>query len=169
LIADNGDIQCWRNGGQGDAPTSAYSGYWQDLGTVFTGKGLGDITGVRFVDINGDFRSDWLWVDDTGKVTTYINNRGTGKGSLVPDWVSAGVTHAGMGVAGARDRVKFGNVYASNGADYLYVESVESASNTSVYDNYAHVWKNTGYGGTTLKGTILSLGIWHWHPFVDHQ
>ncbi|GAM34923.1 hypothetical protein TCE0_015r02825 [Talaromyces pinophilus] len=152
LIANNGDIQCWRNGGQGYAPTSTYGGYWQDLGIVFTGKGLGDIAGVRFVDINGDFRSDWLWLDDTGKVTTYINNRGTGKGSLAPDWVSAGVTHAGMGVAGARDRVKFGNVYAGNGADYLYVETVESASNASVSDNYAHVWKNTGYGGTTLKG-----------------
>ncbi|KAL3708913.1 hypothetical protein TMatcc_002701 [Talaromyces marneffei ATCC 18224] len=153
LIAENGDIHCWRNGGQGDAPTSSYGGYWQDLGTVFMGKGLGDINGVRLVDINGDFRSDWLWVDDTGKVTTYINNRGTGKGSLVPDWVSVGVTHAGMGVAGARDRVKFGNVYAGNGADYLYVDSVvESASNASIYDNYAHVWKNTGYGGTALKG-----------------
>ena len=114
---------------------------------------MGDIAGVRFVDVNGDFRSDWLWVDDTGQVTTYINNRGTGKGSLVPDWVSAGVTHAGIGVAGARDRVKFGNVYAGNGADYLYVETVDSASNSSVSDSYAHVWKNTGYGGTTLKGT----------------
>jgi hypothetical protein len=68
---------------------------------------MGDINGVRLVDINGDFRADWLWLDGTGEVTTYINNRGTGKGSLVPDWQRIGVTHAGMGVAGARDRIRF--------------------------------------------------------------
>ncbi len=90
-----------------------------------------------------------------------------GKGSLAPDWVSAGVTHAGMGVAGARDRVKFGNMYAGNGADYLYVETVESASNASVSDNYAHVWKNTGYGGTTLKGTAPFT--WCWTTYVDYE
>jgi hypothetical protein len=28
--------------------------YWQPLGKRFTGKGMGDIRGVRFEDINGD-------------------------------------------------------------------------------------------------------------------
>lgn len=55
VIADNGDIHAWRNGGQGDAPD-----YWQDLGIVFTGKGEGDINGVRFVDLNGDVSMDFL-------------------------------------------------------------------------------------------------------------
>jgi hypothetical protein len=50
LIADNGDITCWRNGGAGRTPT------WQDMGIVFTGKNKGNIDGVRFVDINGDVR-----------------------------------------------------------------------------------------------------------------
>jgi hypothetical protein len=118
---------------------------------------MGDITGVRFVVINGDFRSDWLWLDETGQVTTYINNRGTGKGSLAPDWVSVGVTHAGMQVDGAKDRVKFGNVYPGNdnGADYVYIEFQQLGSSTGaepVYDHYLHVWKNTGSGGTKLKG-----------------
>ncbi|GAB1314670.1 hypothetical protein MFIFM68171_04880 [Madurella fahalii] len=48
-IADNGDVSCWRNGGQG-----SLSDYWQALGVVFTGKGMGDVDGVRFADINGD-------------------------------------------------------------------------------------------------------------------
>ncbi|KAL4934909.1 hypothetical protein BDV06DRAFT_229313 [Aspergillus oleicola] len=157
LIAGNGDIQCWRNGGQREAPTSPYGSYWQDLGTVFTGKGMGDITGVRLVDINGDFRSDWLWLDETGKVTTYINNRGTGKGSLAPDWVSVGVTHAGMQVKGAKDRVKFGRVYTADrkGADYVYIKSQQLGPSTGgapLYDHYLYVWKNTGSGGTRLKG-----------------
>ncbi|GMF81315.1 unnamed protein product [Aspergillus oryzae] len=149
LVKGNGDIQCWRNGGQKDAPTKEFNGYWQDLGTVFTGKGMGDIAGVRLVDINGDFRSDWLWLDDEGKVTTYINQRGTGKGSLAPDWRRIGVTHAGMGVKGARDRIKFGQVYPHGGADYVYVESLENGKS---YNHHTAVWKNIGKGGTTLKG-----------------
>jgi hypothetical protein len=28
--------------------------YWQPLGKRFSGKGMGDIRGVRFEDINGD-------------------------------------------------------------------------------------------------------------------
>ncbi|OJJ35887.1 hypothetical protein ASPWEDRAFT_41117 [Aspergillus wentii DTO 134E9] len=153
LIHGNGDIRCWRNGGQGDAPTTKNNGYWQDLGIVFTGKGMGDISGVQLIDINGDFRSDWLWMDDTGKVTTYINNRGTGKGSLVPDWRSVGVTHAGMNVKGAKDNIKFGQVYAGNGADYVWFETVEAAGGDGeTDDHYAHAWKNTGKGGAHLKG-----------------
>ena len=49
VIADNGDISCWRNGGQGRMPD-----YWQPLGVVFTSKGMGDVNGVRFYDLNGD-------------------------------------------------------------------------------------------------------------------
>ncbi|KAJ5801621.1 uncharacterized protein N7518_003689 [Penicillium psychrosexuale] len=158
LIQPDGDIQCWRNGGQNEAPTTEYGGYWQDLGIVFTGKNMGNITGVRLVDLNGDFRSDWLWMDDEGKVTTYINNRGTGKNSLVPDWVSAGVTHAGMGVEGAKERIKFGLVYggSTKGADYVYIESVQTSPSTGgaapIYNHYTHVWKNVGSGGRYLKG-----------------
>jgi hypothetical protein len=48
-IADNGDITCWRNWGYGDFPVG-----WNPLGVVFTGKGMGDVDGVRFADINGD-------------------------------------------------------------------------------------------------------------------
>ncbi|KAE8145759.1 hypothetical protein BDV25DRAFT_144353 [Aspergillus avenaceus] len=147
LAKGNGDIQCWRNGGQKDAPTSEYQGYWQNLGTVFTGKGMGDLRGVRFVDINGDFRSDWVWVSDTGEVTTYINNRGTGK-SLKPEWRAAGVTHPGMGKKGTRDRVKFGKVYAHGGADYVVIETKKDGKN---YKHNTHAFKNTGHGGTQLK------------------
>jgi hypothetical protein len=50
-IADDGDISCWRNGGQGDE-----ADYWQALGVVFTGKNKGDIDGVMFADLNGDVR-----------------------------------------------------------------------------------------------------------------
>ncbi len=52
VIAGNGDIYCWRNGGVGDT-----ADYWQDLGQgqpVFTGKGMGNMDGVQLVDLNGE-------------------------------------------------------------------------------------------------------------------
>jgi hypothetical protein len=52
VIAGNGNIDCWRNGGLGDN-----AAYWQDFGQgkpVFTGKDMGNIDGVYLVDINGE-------------------------------------------------------------------------------------------------------------------
>jgi hypothetical protein len=55
LIGDDGFTRCWRNGGFSDGPA-----YWEYLGIVFTPKGKGDIRGTRFIDLNGDGRSDWI-------------------------------------------------------------------------------------------------------------
>ncbi|KAM7185430.1 hypothetical protein V8F20_011802 [Naviculisporaceae sp. PSN 640] len=147
VVAGSGDIYCWRNGGVGEKPA-----YWQDLGQgrpVFTGKGMGNIDGVRLVDINGDSRADWLWLDDTGKVTTYINQRGAEKG-MVPFWDEAGVTHGGMGVAGARSQIRFARIYGSGRADYVYIKCL--TLNNTRCDYEVDVWRNTGSGGAHQKG-----------------
>jgi len=144
-IASNGDIQCWRNGGTGNYPTTP----WEDMGIVFTGKNKGDIRGVRFVDINGDGRSDWLWIDDTGAVDTYINNRDMPKGSIKPNWRDAGRTHQGMQTAGARKNIHFARIGNSERKDYLWVQRQEDES---TYQNYVLWWRNDGGGGTQLKG-----------------
>ncbi|PVH96898.1 carbohydrate esterase family 3 protein, partial [Periconia macrospinosa] len=142
---DGGNIRCWRNGGIGDTPA-----YWQDLGVVFTGKGMGDIGGTRFVvDINGDGRSDWLWVDNTGKVTTYINQRGYDK-SLVPLWLEAGVTHQGMGSTVGREKIHFGRLYGSGRRDYAHRVAADLGSDVWQYG--MEVYKNTGVGGKHQKG-----------------
>jgi hypothetical protein len=50
LVLGNGDIYCWRNGGDmGDV-----SNYWERMYKVFTGKDKGNIAGVHLVNINGD-------------------------------------------------------------------------------------------------------------------
>lgn len=62
-------------------------------------------------------RADWLWMDENGQVTTYINQRGNDK-SLKPSWLSAGVTHGGMGTKGrGRQYVFFGRLYDSGRQD----------------------------------------------------
>ncbi|KAI3398912.1 hypothetical protein diail_8235 [Diaporthe ilicicola] len=137
---DNGDIQCWRNGGRADT-----ADLWQDMGVVFTGKNMGDLNGIRFGDINGDGRGDWLWLNDQGATWTWTNSRGCVKGSegqgLTPTWRAgenrangAGPTHIGLGFAGARSGIHFakafGNPQAYNllpGRDYVWIEHTASA------------------------------------------
>ncbi|CAM1501215.1 Fc.00g103770.m01.CDS01 [Cosmosporella sp. VM-42] len=86
-IADNGEIQCWMNEGQKDMPE-----HWQDLGIRFTGKGMSDLSGVRFEDANGDGRDDWIWVSEIGAVNTWTKFQGCMKGQEC--------TSDGLGVPG---------------------------------------------------------------------
>lgn len=158
VLEDSGNIKCWRNGGVGDMPE-----YWQALGTVFTGKGMGDVNGVRFYDINGDGRDDWLWMDGTGKTHTWVNNRGCETGregqGLTPNWraASSNPTHQGLNIAGIRDQIHFANVYDSPAAfsmlargDYVRIEP-KGKDPTGYYQYDFSVWQNQGGGGSKLK------------------
>ncbi|KAI0517890.1 carbohydrate esterase family 3 protein [Xylaria bambusicola] len=135
VINDDGSLHCWRNAGI----LSDSAAYWQDLGIVFrTSQTLPDISMMRFVDINGDFRSDVLWVDETGQVRTWINQRGTSK-SLVPYWNYAGITHEGMHEnVGGQQNIMFARVWSNRPND--------------IWSISARAWKNLGNGGTTQKG-----------------
>ncbi|KFY68955.1 hypothetical protein V496_00654 [Pseudogymnoascus sp. VKM F-4515 (FW-2607)] len=159
IIDDGGNVRAWRNSGTADIPS------WQPLGLRFTAKNMGDMRGVRFEDINGDGRDDWLWVSDTGATTTWTNSRSCQKGKagdgLNVAWrqgfwngASSGPTHAGAGATG-RDRIHFARIYgeASFGllpkADYVYLQMTKQTDGRFKFD--MKVWKNTGGGSTKLK------------------
>ncbi|RFN46103.1 integrin alpha n-terminal [Fusarium flagelliforme] len=159
IIDDRGNVHAWRNSGTSDTPS------WQPLGLRFTAKGMGDQQGVRFEDINGDGRDDWLWVDDKGATTTWINSRSCKKGKLGDGlnvawrqgfWkgASSGPTHAGAG-ADNRNRIHFARIYgeAQFGllpkADYVYLQSTKQSDGRFKFE--MKVWKNTGSGSTKLK------------------
>ncbi|KAL5362439.1 hypothetical protein BJX96DRAFT_177152 [Aspergillus floccosus] len=165
VLADNGDITCWRNGWIEDVPK-----YWQPLGKRFTGKGMGDINGVRFEDINGDGRDDWPWLNEVGQTTTWTNSRSCHKGQegdgLNVAWrqgvakgQSAGPTHYGMsgfGDKGLRDRVHFARIYGEpqdfgllGRQDYVFMEHTEEDTGKRRFD--MHVWKNVGSGATKIR------------------
>jgi hypothetical protein len=148
VTADNGDISCWRNGGTTeDMPT-----FWQETGVIFTGKGMGDIRGTRFVDINGDHRSDWIWLhDDTGETRIFTNSRGRFMG-LKPFWKESAKHHAGTGDADARLRIRFPKLFAratGSRADYVRIRVEKDGKN---YQHFFDVWENLGTGGTRMKG-----------------
>lgn len=66
-------------------------------------------------------------MDKTGKVTTYINQRGDDKG-MIPRWLPAGQTHQGMGedIGENREHVTFGRIFGDNGrADVSTADSTK--------------------------------------------
>ncbi|KAF2112802.1 hypothetical protein BDV96DRAFT_497426 [Lophiotrema nucula] len=155
-IDDKGDIYCWRNAGVGDAPTEQYGGYWQSIevgAPTFDAKGQPGIEGVRLIDINGDGRSDWVYVYEDGSTRIFINQRGTHKNTTIhglkPAWIEASAAHKGF--AGLpdidRDHVKFGRIYASGRADYIRIVDRDTP-----YQYDFEFYRNTGSGGTKLKG-----------------
>lgn len=144
LVRSDASVVCSRNGGQGDKY------FWQGFstasglrGVVFDKKNGVDKSGVRFGDLNGDFRSDFLYVGDKGEVDTWINSRGWGAG-IVPAWRNHGTTHGGLDTAGIRTQIKFGRIYGSGRLDYIYLKEQDTH-----YD--VLVWENTGSGGTRRK------------------
>ncbi|KAK3947731.1 carbohydrate esterase [Pseudoneurospora amorphoporcata] len=128
----SGDIYCWRNGGVGDTPTEADGGYWQGLPTFYAQNESEGVDGVRLVDINGDHRSDWVYVYKDGSTKIFINQRGTfdedGKG-LRPHWVRATTEHPAVEHVTTPKQVMFGRVEGT-------------------FDEYP----NHGSGGTKRKG-----------------
>ena len=73
VVSGGGNIICTRNGGSGDAPIAKYGGFWQDFsegGADFTEsfptQNKGNMAGINLVDLNGDFKADWLYMDNGG-------------------------------------------------------------------------------------------------------
>ncbi|KAF2115103.1 SGNH hydrolase-type esterase domain-containing protein [Lophiotrema nucula] len=154
-----GSFGCWRNGGVGDAPS-----YWQGIaqggGATFDGKGTPDTYGTRLVDINGDFKADWVYVYPDGHTRIFVNQRGTkadGPG-IKPVWRESSGAHPAP-VRGDsplnRDFIKFGRVWATGKADYIRVHESSAPVGSFPYNVYNYtfeVWQNTGIGGTKLRG-----------------
>ncbi|KAL6230177.1 hypothetical protein BDW75DRAFT_248901 [Aspergillus navahoensis] len=144
VLEKNGDMSCWRNRWIDDIPK-----YWQPLRKCFTGKGMGNLSGVRLEDINSDGRADWLWVDDDGATTAYTNSRSCNTGKegdgLNVVWrqgfqkgASSGPTHPGIEGQDdpVRDNIHFARIFGSS-------------QDFGMYDFF--VFKNVGSSATKIK------------------
>ncbi|RSM12379.1 hypothetical protein CEP52_002563 [Fusarium oligoseptatum] len=161
-LSDNGDVYVWRNGWIDDMP-----GYWQALGKRFEGKGMGNLEGTRFEDLNGDGRDDWIWVGDKGEAHTWTNSRSCGVGKegdgLKVAWrpgyykgKTSGPTHTGGFASGIRNRIHFARIYGEpqdfgllGRLDYVYMEHTKGSNGKHTFR--MRVWKNKGYGATKPK------------------
>ncbi|RSL43787.1 hypothetical protein CEP54_014936 [Fusarium duplospermum] len=157
-LSDNGDVYVWRNGWINDMPE-----YWQALGKRFEGKGMGNLAGTRFEDLNGDGRDDWIW----GEAHTWTNSRSCGVGKegdgLKVAWrpgyfkgKTSGPTHTGGFASGIRNRIHFARIYGEpqdfgrlGRLDYVYMEHTKGSNGKHTFR--MRVWKNKGYGATKPK------------------
>ncbi|MGW2598009.1 FG-GAP-like repeat-containing protein [Streptomyces klenkii] len=123
VLEDNGAVHAWLN------KSKDRKDDWSDAGIIATGTGA-PASQVRFADVNGDGRTDYLVVDDKGGVRAYLNNFPKAK----DDWISRGVIATGTGAPGSK--IRFADINGDRKADYLVVED-----NGSV-----HAWLNKSDG-----------------------
>jgi len=119
-----------------------------------TALGIGqDGAGVQFADLNGDGRAEYLYVDESGAVTVYLNGGGKDNGP------NAGVifwdlqTQSAGAIGGVRNETVFADTNGDGRADYLEV----SRTDGSVYE-----WLNGGGKDTGPNAAVIT-----WRRVVD--
>jgi len=111
-----GGVTAYLNGG---ANSEASLGWlWIPAGKIASGIGPG--SEVRFADIDGDGKADYLVVDKaTGSVTEYLNGGPNSVASGGWVWIDQGKIASGVGAAG--QSIVFGAVSSRGRADYLVI------------------------------------------------
>nr|WTA65562.1 FG-GAP-like repeat-containing protein [Micromonospora sp. NBC_00855] len=110
-IRADGTVAAWTNrltqgGGYG----------WDYAGQITAGVTPGRER-VRFADVDGDGKDDYLVIDDVGGVKAWINNYAPDRGFV---WDYAGVIAAGVGAA--KERVRFADMNGDRKDDYVVVD-----------------------------------------------
>jgi lysophospholipase L1-like esterase len=118
----DGSVQAYLNGGP-----DAFGGdwLWFPQGTIATGVGADPATTtLRFADINGDGRADYLVVNNiTGAVQAWLNGGPNPSGGWI--WYPQGQITAGLGStpSGQIHNVIFADINGDGRADYLLVQA----------------------------------------------
>jgi FG-GAP-like repeat len=139
-LGGTGSLTGYLNTGQGFGNKPV----WEFMGQI--AGGIGDRAGVHLVDLNGDGRVDYLWLDSKGAATAYINYRGHAAG-MAPNWIPAGVIATGVGTS--RDNITFGDLNGDGKSDYIFKHYATGALD---------VWLNQGNGGTFVTADGLRFG-----------
>lgn len=117
VIDKQGVVDAWRN--EGKLPDGTWG--WFHLGVIATGIGEpGD--SIRFADLNGDGRDDYLAVLPDGAVRMYLN------GGYVNDkfvWIDYKQIASGIGAPGGN--IQFADINGDGLDDYLAVDPTTGA------------------------------------------
>ncbi len=131
--SNTGALQAWLNGGPGCGGWC-----WYPQGTIATGVGAPG-SQIRFADINGDGRADYVNLQPNGAMDVWVNG---GAGCGVWCWYPKGTIATGVGDPGSH--IRLADINGDGEADYIDV-----ADNSS-----ANLWLNGGPG----------CGNWCWYP-----
>ena len=120
-------------------------------------SGVGPGAGVRFADISGNGKADYLFVDDTGRVALYQNGGPDSKGGWLwigPKQIATGVPHA------TQSNVFFPDLNGDGRADYVVVGEkgeVDMWLNVGSPSSYDITWIQSGQIATGLGTPNVSL------------
>ncbi|WP_033288889.1 FG-GAP-like repeat-containing protein [Amycolatopsis jejuensis] len=135
LIAPNGVVTAYLNrGGDGH-------GGWLGRGQVAGGTTT-DANSVRFADLDGDARADYVTIAPSGAVNAFFNRGGDEEGG----WQSMG--QVATGVTTDSSAVALADFTGGGNADYLLLDKSTNAA--SVYS-----WEGgDGHGSWNYRGTV---------------
>ncbi|MET9416171.1 FG-GAP-like repeat-containing protein [Streptomyces klenkii] len=111
VVQSNGAVDAWRNNNIGDS-----AGGWSGYGRIAGGVGAPG-RNIRFADINGDGKADYLAVSDNGAVDAWINKS---SGSTHDNWSSWGRIAGGVGAPGRN--IRFADINGDGKADFVTVD-----------------------------------------------
>jgi lysophospholipase L1-like esterase len=133
VLAPNGALSLWTNSG-GDG-----AGGWIGRGQVATGVGA-PASEIRFADLDGDHRVDYLVLAANGSINAWTNNGGDGAGG----WIGRGEIATGTGAPASE--VQLANFTCDGRADYLVVAPSNGAVDAWINNNAATTSSWTGRG-----------------------
>ncbi|MGW7312564.1 GDSL-type esterase/lipase family protein [Streptomyces sp. NPDC054865] len=140
VLSPNGAVRALINNTRTDGTLK-----WDDYGTIASGSALWTAEDVRFADVGGDARADYLIVEDNGAVRSFINQGGDGRGG----WGKVSTLATGSASWNAT-QVRFADVGGDHRADYLIL--ADNGALTAYFNE-------TNEAGTTKwsnQGTIAS-------------
>ncbi|KAK4985019.1 hypothetical protein LTR50_006239 [Elasticomyces elasticus] len=106
----------------------------QKVGLTCAAMSVGNISAVRFADLNGDGRAEYLWVSEEGHVTGFLNLGPPDQGPHAAnvDWCLPQEVAGGVG--GRRHEIQFADMNGDGRAEYLWVHA----------DGSVYCWLNSG-------------------------
>jgi hypothetical protein len=137
VIEDSGVVNVYLNRG-------GSRGSWELRSKVALGL-TSDRSKVRFADFDGDGKTDYLHIEDSGAINAYLNRGGDGAGA----WEVRG--KVALGVTSDRNKVRFADFDGDGKDDYLIVED---NGTINAYLNRG----GDGGGGWQLRSKV-ALGV----------
>ncbi|MFK4037045.1 GDSL-type esterase/lipase family protein [Nonomuraea wenchangensis] len=146
-VNGNSSVQAWLNGGPNPKePVGGGDWLWLPQGTIASGVGAPGAN-IRFADLNGDGRADYVKVNDDSSVQAWINGgpnpkEPVGGGDWL--WFPQGTIAGGVGAPGSH--IRLADLNGDGRADYVKVND----------DSSVQAWLN---GGPKPGG-----GDYYWFP-----
>ncbi|KAH8834872.1 hypothetical protein DL96DRAFT_10202 [Flagelloscypha sp. PMI_526] len=147
-VHDDGAVEAWLNvPGPDDGPTKLSLG-WNPLGIIATGVGK-DGAGVRFADLNGDGRAEYIYLYESGAADAWLN-LGPQDGQSQYGWWPQGQVASGPFNGATRDNIIFADINGDGRDDYLTVTHTGGA---------VEAWYNAG---SRTPGGLLDANVGWW-------